>query len=439
MTDYAEKSPLQRKPLSNAMRITKMRKQINRSLLISLAIHIGLMLAVSPFLVNHLHETKGSLSVEILKPEPEKQRRQRVLQQRPPVTPQVSKQAEASPSAPAASTYAPQVIAPKAPQHADVAPEIVTHAEIPQTDAPALPNASFGDGKTAAGPVVIEGSQGTGYGGPGGRGTGGSGNGIGGRFIKGTQADEPGLIDIKNTGTGLGIFDTTVMPGHGLTADVYVLEGGTSAFSVYVNDERVLHIGNGPIAVMPNFELLTPIYTFVTANLNVPPREYTEGFPSPKQQTIVENFAIRFRGQLAVDTPGEWTFALYSDDGSKLFIDGQLVVDNDGIHAPRLEGGSVKLTAGMHPVEIHYFQGPRHIIAMQWFYLPPNGFPDGEDRHSQSQRFTSGTQNSLHSSLTTAGRIVPPELIYAPGATRVPDALKKLQQRLSEVKKEEKR
>ena len=418
-----------------------MRKQINRALLLSLALHIGLMLTVSPFLVNHLRETKESISVEILKLEPERLRRQRVLQQRPPVTPHVSNQAEASPSAPVSSTYAPQVSAPKARQHADVAPEIVTHAEIPQTDAPALPNASFGDGKTAAGPVVIEGSQGAGYGGLGGRGTGGSGsgNGIGGRFIKGTQADEPGLIDIKNTGAGLGIFDTAVMPGYGLTADVYVLEGGTSAFSIYVNDERVLHIGNGPIAVMPNFDLLMPIYTFVTANLDVPPREYTEGFPSPKQQTIVENFAIRFRGQLAVDTPGEWMFSLYSDDGSKLFIDGKLVVDNDGIHAPRLEGGSVTLSVGMHPVEIHYFQGPRHTIALQWFYVPPNGFPDGEAQHSQSQRFTSGTQNSLHYSLTSAGRIVPPELIYAPGTPRVPDALKKLQQRLHEVKKEEKR
>ena len=132
-------------------------------------------------------------------------------------------------------------------------------------------------------------------------------------------------------------------------------------------------------------------------------------------------------------------FSLYSDDGSKLFIDGKLVVDNDGIHAPRLEGGSVTLSAGRHPVEIHYFQGPRHTIAMQWFYVPPNGFPDGEAQHYQSQRFTSGTQNSLHYSLTTAGRIVPPELIYAPGTPRVPDALKKLQQRLREVKKEEKR
>ena len=420
-----------------------MRKQTNRALLISLALHIGLMLAVSPFLVNHLRETKESISVEILKPEPEKQRRQRVLRQRPPVVSQVSNQAEASPSAPAASTYAPQVSAPKAPRHADVAPEIVTHAEIPQTDAPALPNASFGDGNTAAGPVVIEGSQGAGYGGPGGRSSGGSGsgsgNGIGGRFIKGTQADEPGLIDIKNTGAGLGIFDTTVMPGHGLIAQVYVPDGPTSILSVDVNDERVLHLRSGPISVMPNFDLLTPLYTFVTANLDVPPRAYTQGFPTPQNQTIVEDFAIRFRGQLAVDTQGKWTFWLYSDDGSKLFIDRKLVVDNDGIHAPRLEGGSVTLTAGIHPVEIHYFQGPRHTIALQWFYLPPNGFPDGEALHSQSQRFTSGFQNSFHYSLNTTGRIVPPELIYAPGKPRVPDALKKLQQRLREVKKEEKR
>ena len=399
------------------------------------------MLVVSPFLVNHLRETKESISVEILKPEPARQRPQRVLRQRPPVTPQVANQGEASPAAPAAPTYAPQVSAPKAPQHADVAPEVVTHAEIPQTDAPALPNASFGEGKTAAGPVVIEGAQGAGYGGPGGHGTGGSGsgNGIGGRFIKGTQAEEPGLVDIQSTSAGLGIFDTAVLPGHGLTAELYVLEGASASFSVDVNDKRVLHLRSGPISMMPNFELLTPVYTFVAANLDVPPRAYTEGFSTPQLESITEDFAIRFRGELAVDTPGEWMFALYSDDGSKLFIDGQLVVDNDGIHAPRLERGRVKLTVGRHPVEIHYFQGPRHTIALQWFYTPPNGFPEGEDRHSQSQRFTSGLRNSFHYSLSTSGRIVPPALIYSPGKPRVPDALKKLQQRLREVKDEEKR
>lgn len=420
-----------------------MQKRTHRALLISLALHIGLMLVVSPFLVNHLRETKESISVEILRLEPERLRRQRVLQRRPPVTPPVSNQAEASPSAPAASTYAPQVSAPKALQRADVAPEVVTHAEMPQTDAPTLPNASFGEGKNAAGPVVIEGSQGAGFGGPGGRGPGGigsrSGNGIGGRFIKSTQTDEPGLIDIKSTGAGLGIFDTVVMPGHGLTAQVYVPDGSTSSFSVDVNDERVLELRRGAISVMPNFELLTPIYTFVTANLDVPPRAYTEGFPTPQMQNVTEDFAIRFRGKLAVATPGEWRFWLYSDDGSKLFIDGKLVVDNDGIHAPRLEGGRVKLTAGMHPVEIQYFQGPRHTIALQWFYMPPNGFPDGEALHSQSQRFTSGFKQNHHHSLTTSGRIVPPALIYSPGKQRIPDALKKLQQRLREVKKEEKR
>lgn len=421
-----------------------MQKWTHRALLISLVLHIGLMLAVSPFLVNYLRETPESISVEFLKAEPQRQRRERVLRRRPPVTPLVSNSAEASPAAPAASTYAPEVSAPQAPQRADVAPEIVTHAEMPQTDAPALPNASFGEGKTAAGPVVIEGHRGAGFGGPGGRGrgSGNQGNGIGG-LIHSTQTEEPGLIDVKDTRAGLGIFETAVMPGHGLIAEVYVRTGGPAlSLSVDINDKRMLHLHHlrhAPLSVMPNFDLLSPVYRFVTANLDVPPRAYTEGFPTPRMQNVTENFAIRFRGQLAVATPGEWRFWLYSDDGSKLFIDGNLVVNNDGIHAPRLEGGRVKLTAGMHPVEIQYFQGPRHTIALQWFYMPPNGFPEGETRHSQSQRFTSGFQQNHHYSLTTSGRIVPPALIYSSGKQHIPDALKKLQQRLREVENEEKR
>ena len=71
--------------------------------------------------------------------------------------------------------------------------------------------------------------------------------------------------------------------------------------------------------------------------------------------------------------------------------------------------GRLKLAAGTHPFEIQYFQGPRYEIALQWFYQPPNG-------HRQ---------------------IVPPKVIYRPGKPRVPNALKKLQQRLKVFKKSE--
>ena len=189
---------------------------------------------------------------------------------------------------------------------------------------------------------------------------------------------------------------------------------------------------------MPDFGALTPVHTFIAANLDVPIRDYTEGFPTPEMQTVVENFAVRFRGVLAVDTPGIYTFWLLSDDGSKLYIDDTLVIDNDGIHGItrnkgrkdlssgvikaqvswHFEGqhfvdmgkqGSIALAAGTHPFEIQYFQGPKYEIALQWFYQPPDAYR----------------------------QIVPPEVIYRPGKARVPDALRKLQQRLEHIEKVE--
>ena len=391
-----------------------MRRHTNRALLLSFTLHIAVMLAISPFLVNHFNIEKESISVDILKPESEKRVRQRVLPPRTPVVPQVSEM-DASPSSPAAPTSVPEVSVPKAPVHADVIPDIVTHADIPQSDAPSpVSNASFGEDGTLAGPVVVEGQRGTGVGGPerGGRGTGGYGSGN--HLVShGTGASDVGLATLDAVDAGLGIFDTNVMSGHGLIGQVYV-PGGT-------------------IHRMPDFDLLTPIYTFVTPNLDVSKRNYTQGFPTPEMQFVVEDFAIRFRGELAIDTPGLYHFGLYSDDGAKLYIDGTLVVDNDGIHGPKGEKGIITLTAGKHPVEIHYFQGPRHSIALQWYYQPP------KEPHSETMRSLSITTPKWNWRWESKilGTIVPPEVIYRPGKPRIPEALRKLQQRLKNVDSEQ--
>lgn len=180
---------------------------------------------------------------------------------------------------------------------------------------------------------------------------------------------------------------------------------------------------------MPNFDLLTPIYTFVTPNLDIAKRDYTEGFPTSEMQHVVENFAIRFRGELAIDIPGMYHFGLYSDDGSKLYIDGVLVVDNDGIHEGSGKSRHITLSKGIYPVEIQYFQGPRYSIALQWYYAPPN------EPYSESKRSISITLPAwrLRSEEYILGRIVPPEVIYRPGKARVPEALRKLQQRLKNI------
>ena len=391
-----------------------MRRHTNRALLLSFALHIAVMLAISPFLVNHFHVEKESISVDILKPESEKLIRKRVLPPRTPVVPQIS-ETDASPSSPAAPTYAPEVSVPKAPVHADVIPDVVTHADIPQSDAPSpVSNTSFGEDGALAGPVVAKGQRGTGVGGPerGGRGSGGYGSGN--HLVShGTGASDVGLATLDGIDAGLGIFDTDVMAGHGLIGQVYV--------------------PGGPIHQMPDFDLLTPVYTFVTTNLDVPNRVYTEGFPTPEMQYVVEDFAIRFRGELAIDTPGLYHFGLYSDDGAKLYIDRTLVVDNDGIHGPKGEKGIITLTAGTHPVEIHYFQGPRHSIALQWYYQPP------KEPHSETMRSLSITTPKWNWRWESKilGTIVPPEVIYRPGKPRIPEALRKLQQRLKNIESDQ--
>jgi alpha-L-rhamnosidase len=67
-------------------------------------------------------------------------------------------------------------------------------------------------------------------------------------------------------------------------------------------------------------------------------------------------FAAEFYGQIKIDRPGRYTFYVLSNDGSKLFLDGKLVVDNDGQHGAEERSGSIQLTAGLHDYRLAYFQ-----------------------------------------------------------------------------------
>jgi len=65
-----------------------------------------------------------------------------------------------------------------------------------------------------------------------------------------------------------------------------------------------------------------------------------------------ESTAHRFTGFLAVEAGALYRFLLTSDDGSKLWIDGQLVVDNDGLHGPETVPGAIGLARGLHSFEL---------------------------------------------------------------------------------------
>ncbi len=70
-----------------------------------------------------------------------------------------------------------------------------------------------------------------------------------------------------------------------------------------------------------------------------------------------DEFALRIEGTITIDTPGEYTFSLASDDGSRLLISGKEVVDNDGKHGTITRSGKATLAAGDMPITILYFNG----------------------------------------------------------------------------------
>ncbi len=113
---------------------------------------------------------------------------------------------------------------------------------------------------------------------------------------------------------------------------------------------------------LPDFPGLEPIGTVWTTTLNVPPRYFSQGFPGVTDR--FEWFAIDYRGAFHFPADREVTFWLLSDDGSRLYVDGKLVVDNDGVHPPRERSGKVHLSPGIHAIEVQYFQGPRYQVAL---------------------------------------------------------------------------
>jgi len=70
-----------------------------------------------------------------------------------------------------------------------------------------------------------------------------------------------------------------------------------------------------------------------------------------------EEFAIRFEGYVSVPVDGIYTFYSNSDDGTKLFIDDELVVDNDFQHGMAEIPGQIALGAGIFPFRLEFYQG----------------------------------------------------------------------------------
>ena len=120
---------------------------------------------------------------------------------------------------------------------------------------------------------------------------------------------------------------------------------------------------------LPDFAKKKPVGSIYTTVLNVPPQDFQVGFPGVTKR--FEWFAIDYTGRFWIERPGVYQFQLTSDDGSKLYIDDEVVVDNDGQHPAETKTSVANLSGGIHRLRVSYFQGPRFFVALQLLVAGP--------------------------------------------------------------------
>ena len=79
-----------------------------------------------------------------------------------------------------------------------------------------------------------------------------------------------------------------------------------------------------------------------------------------------KGFGFSFTGFISVPFDGYYTFYTTSDDGSQLYIDKVLTVENNGVHVITEKSGVIGLMAGKHAITGLYFQrggGTRFIVS----------------------------------------------------------------------------
>jgi hypothetical protein len=159
----------------------------------------------------------------------------------------------------------------------------------------------------------------------------------------------PGVYAIR-----LSAFDGQVTTSDDVLVTVEAPSGsGTGLLAQYFNDA-----GSGTF-----FTALVLTRTDATVDF-----DWAEASPDPAVQA--DNFSVRWSGQVQPPVTGSYTFTTSSDDGVRLYVNGQLVVDNWTDHGLAQNSGSMALTAGLkYDIRVDYYDHAMLAAArLSWAY-----------------------------------------------------------------------
>jgi hypothetical protein len=100
-----------------------------------------------------------------------------------------------------------------------------------------------------------------------------------------------------------------------------------------------------------------------------PTVNFNWGTGSPDPGVIpADNFSVRWTGQIQPQYSENYTFYTTSDDGVRLWVNGQLLIDNWNPHAATEDSGTVSLTADQkYDIKLEYYErGGNAVSTLSW-------------------------------------------------------------------------
>ena len=145
-----------------------------------------------------------------------------------------------------------------------------------------------------------------------------------------------GLLTVQHFAGGEAVSD----PARLVVRKVEPISGRTGpmdALPLGLRRERY----EGQWSVLPDMDTLEPVSVDRVTTINAEP--------------YAENEARRLSGWIRIDTPGVHRVRLRSDDGSRLTLDDEVLISNDGLHGPVEAEAYTPLGEGWHPIVIEWF------------------------------------------------------------------------------------
>jgi alpha-L-fucosidase len=109
---------------------------------------------------------------------------------------------------------------------------------------------------------------------------------------------------------------------------------------------------------LPDFQSITPVKQISVSEFDLTEREQKD------------HYGFLFEGFIQLEEDGIYDFYTDSDDGSELYINDRLVVDNDGLHGMQTKKGAIPLEKGFHKIRVSYFEKDGND-ALKVFYRGP--------------------------------------------------------------------